>query len=68
MRVCTPRLASGAKNIDKGAGMGNNMLIRAKNTEFGAGKGKNLPIRAENAKIGAAPSKTSYYSAEIPAE
>jgi len=48
--------------------MGNNMLIRAKNTEFGAGKGKNLPIRAENAKIGAAPSKTSYYSAEIPAE
>ena len=44
------------------------MLIRAKNTEFGAGEEKNQPICAKNAQFGAAPSKTSYYSAEIPAE
>jgi len=58
VRVCTPRLASGAKNIENGARKRKNQSISAENTEFGAGKWKNQPFRA----------KTSYYSAEIPAE
>ena len=68
VRVCTPRLVSGAKNIENGAGMGKNMLIRAKNTEFGAREGKNQAFGAKNPKNGADERKTSYYYAGKSAE
>ncbi len=48
--------------------LGEKAEIRAKSASIGAGKGKNGAIRAKNPEIGAAQPKTSYYSAEIPAE
>jgi len=57
VRVCTPRLASGAKSPEFGAGKGKNQSIRAEIHENGAGRWKNQPIRAKNPSNGAAPPK-----------
>jgi len=68
VRVCTPRLASGAKNPEFGAEEEKIKAFRAKKAGIGAGRRNNQPIRAKNQLNGAAASETSYYSAEIPAE
>ena len=68
MRVCTPRLASGAKNPEIGAEEEKIQAFRARNPKFGAREGKNQAFGVRNPKNGADERKTSYYYAGKSAE